>query len=841
MKQERYFPGQPIREEDLNWAKYTTQDAIEERLIDLMSPGVIYDSQLNAELSPFLVTVASGLYVNVGSGVAISAGTVESDDASQPGGNRILIPAADVAAGKTYTRSYGSGPGTGTGTGPFLESPDGLGDWVATPQSTLTQFVPVVDNSTNYIWLGYLGTVNTDFYSLHKATSAKIYPQGMDGYDIVVTQTNVPPTLSGNNNYILIATAVTSGGNISLITQNPNESYATTRPNRVSGNIDCTSPTADYGDGTNTFDGKVWLDQHTNALGTGTLGVTPENPHRQKIVDLEGIDDILNFTIVHQKEQHSQGIVGTSTTLNLIERDGVSIGGSGAVLQVAKPISGEATFMSGIMNTTITPVDVPTLGGDGYVPFYNSDPAGTYNIYLQNATGSALLHKLINSSPQPTNTILIATVRWNYLAGGELDQLVDVRAASIGSISYKDIQPSAVLSTNLALADGTSAQVTTTGSGIKTAHIQNGAIATAHFATGAVDPAALASLAVTSPKIALADNTNHGGGFQCTTEGLGIKTTHIQNAAITASLIDIGAVGSAAMAAVSVTSPKLALADNADHGGGFQCTTEGLGIKTTHIADGAVTAAKLGTDVPFGILSSIWNGLLSTLSVIVTSTATVEVKADSVSIKGVVLSNVDVNASTVGGTGAGYLDSGIVTQNTWYAVHLIANALNTLPVQALLSLSATAPTLPAGYTLFRRVGWVSTENDANAHLLSTYRYGDKVTYFDPALYSQSVNSGGVTKQFATYIPPTSRIGRFAITGNVGVPGVQSSTVRVRTTGASAYVVVAIDYNIEAEHADLTMTAAAAQVEWLVDASRQLDIGVTTSGSTVYVTGYIDPV
>ena len=785
MKQERYFPGQPIREEDLNWAKYTTQDAIEERLIDLMSPGVIYDSQLNAELSPFLVTVASGLYVNVGSGVAISAGTVESDDASQPGGNRILIPAADVAAGKTYTRSYGSGPGTGTGTGPFLESPDGLGDWVATPQSTLTQFVPVVDNSTNYIWLGYLGTVNTAFYSLHKATSAKIYPQGMDGYDIVVTQTNVPPTLSGNNNYILIATAVTSGGNISLITQNPNESYATTRPNRVSGNIDCTSPTADYGDGTNTFDGKVWLDQHTNALGTGTLGVTPENPHRQKIVDLEGIDDILNFTIVHQKEQHSQGIVGTSTTLNLIARDGVSIGGSGAVLQVAKPISGEATFMSGIMNTTITPVDVPTLGGDGYVPFYNSDPAGTYNIYLQNATGSALLHKLINSSPQPTNTILIATVRWNYLAGGELDQLVDVRAASIGSISYKDIQPSAVLSTNLALADGTSAQVTTTGSGIKTAHIQNGAIATAHFATGAVDPAALASLAVTSPKIALADNTNHGGGFQC--------------------------------------------------------TTEGLGIKTTHIADGAVTAAKLGTDVPFGILSSIWNGLLSTLSVIVTSTATVEVKADSVSIKGVVLSNVDVNASTVGGTGAGYLDSGIVTQNTWYAVHLIANALNTLPVQALLSLSATAPTLPAGYTLFRRVGWVSTENDANAHLLSTYRYGDKVTYFDPALYSQSVNSGGVTKQFATYIPPTSRIGRFAITGNVGVPGVQSSTVRVRTTGASAYVVVAIDYNIEAEHADLTMTAAAAQVEWLVDASRQLDIGVTTSGSTVYVTGYIDPV
>lgn len=55
------------------------------------------------------------------------------------------------------------------------------------------------------------------------------------------------------------------------------------------------------------------------------------------------------------------------------------------------------------------------------------------------------------------------------------------------------------------------------------------------------------------------------------------------------------------------------------------------------------------------------------------------------------------------GTGAGSLDTGAIAANTWYHVHLIATA-DGVAVDVLLSLSATAPTMPAGYTARRRIG-----------------------------------------------------------------------------------------------------------------------------------------
>jgi len=55
------------------------------------------------------------------------------------------------------------------------------------------------------------------------------------------------------------------------------------------------------------------------------------------------------------------------------------------------------------------------------------------------------------------------------------------------------------------------------------------------------------------------------------------------------------------------------------------------------------------------------------------------------------------------GPGSGSLDTGTVAVTTWYHVHLIMNPL-TGAVDVLTSRSATAPTLPSGFTLFRRVG-----------------------------------------------------------------------------------------------------------------------------------------
>jgi hypothetical protein len=59
-------------------------------------------------------------------------------------------------------------------------------------------------------------------------------------------------------------------------------------------------------------------------------------------------------------------------------------------------------------------------------------------------------------------------------------------------------------------------------------------------------------------------------------------------------------------------------------------------------------------------------------------------------------------------TGANGLDTGALGNSLFYAVHLIADSTGYNATAALLSLSVTAPTLPAGYDMFRRLGYVLT-------------------------------------------------------------------------------------------------------------------------------------
>lgn len=77
------------------------------------------------------------------------------------------------------------------------------------------------------------------------------------------------------------------------------------------------------------------------------------------------------------------------------------------------------------------------------------------------------------------------------------------------------------------------------------------------------------------------------------------------------------------------------------------------------------------------------------------------------------------------GTGNGGLDTGAIAASTWYHVHLIRRP-DTGVVDVLVSLSATAPTLPANYTQFRRVGSLFT--DASSKWTRMYQNGDEVIW-----------------------------------------------------------------------------------------------------------------
>jgi hypothetical protein len=68
------------------------------------------------------------------------------------------------------------------------------------------------------------------------------------------------------------------------------------------------------------------------------------------------------------------------------------------------------------------------------------------------------------------------------------------------------------------------------------------------------------------------------------------------------------------------------------------------------------------------------------------------------------------------GNGNGALDTGTKTSSTGYHVHLIATTSGTVDI--LFSLSATAPTLPSGYTYFVNIGWVYINSSGNIQLFT---------------------------------------------------------------------------------------------------------------------------
>ncbi len=89
------------------------------------------------------------------------------------------------------------------------------------------------------------------------------------------------------------------------------------------------------------------------------------------------------------------------------------------------------------------------------------------------------------------------------------------------------------------------------------------------------------------------------------------------------------------------------------------------------------------------------------------------------------------------GTGKGGLDTGVVAANTGYHVFLIER-IDTGVVDVLFSLSATAPTMPSGYTKKRRIGWIKT--NASSQIVAFSQNGDEFIWAAPTL---DVNALGV--------------------------------------------------------------------------------------------------
>lgn len=198
----------------------------------------------------------------------------------------------------------------------------------------------------------------------------------------------------------------------------------------------------------------------------------------------------------------------------------------------------------------------------------------------------------------------------------------------------------------------------------------------------------------------------------------------------------------------------------------------------------AVTPLKLATAITNisssnGIAGSASNLMLTTTG----SSAVVTISADAICLKDSsgkqkIINGVAVSPS-VATSGANGLDTGVSVDRTWYSVWVVWNGTT---AAGLLSLNATGPSMPAGYTHKARVGWVRTDATVNKFLLGGTQVGTRFQYKVgsgtnvPTLPIMAQGSVGSTStptwspvSVASFVPPTAKriIGVFCGGGGSG--------------------------------------------------------------------------
>jgi hypothetical protein len=178
--------------------------------------------------------------------------------------------------------------------------------------------------------------------------------------------------------------------------------------------------------------------------------------------------------------------------------------------------------------------------------------------------------------------------------------------------------------------------------------------------------------------------------------------------------------------------------------------------------------------------------------------ASINMSADLVTVRDVYgsyieLSGVSVTLNTAG-SGAGGLDTSTIGANTWYHKFIIYNPTGAVTA-ALCSLSPTSPTMPAGYTHWKRTGAFRSDGTANKWPLSMVWNGDWAQY-KPAsgsnLTSLFAAATGTSVTYPTaialgaYVPPTAiGIQVEMMFGNGASPGWASLSPNAQIAQAAA--------------------------------------------------------
>jgi hypothetical protein len=210
----------------------------------------------------------------------------------------------------------------------------------------------------------------------------------------------------------------------------------------------------------------------------------------------------------------------------------------------------------------------------------------------------------------------------------------------------------------------------------------------------------------------------------------------------------------------------------------MQYDATGTKVPAAVVAEMLTDVEYDGTDMvvldPLPSAGGVVQGVFKNLRVSATGTnANVSITADEIAVEdgnNAVLTarNVNLTVNTAA-NGANGLDTGSLAASTWYSVWVVRKQDGT--TAGLISTATTSPTMPIGYTLKARVGWIRTDGTGNKYPLGFKQSGRKVQYLVAAnsnvtslpLMASGVAGaltfGGATTwasvSTSTFVPPTA--------------------------------------------------------------------------------------
>lgn len=783
MKKEIWHEDQPVLKGDLDRAQESISEAISERLNDTLSSGIVRDSQLFAETIPFEITVNSIPFsVDVASGIAYDLV-----------GERVSV--SDTS--EIYNAAA-----------PTTTTDNGIGGTTLTPQSTGCLSIPLTAGLVNYVFISYLLKTDVSEFSLSESTNERLFTKGDDGYKIEVV-TDVGPAVSLTpNTFQPNANAIYLGAvDLTETLDMASRAFLSLREGSLVATVPTPLTTLNALGEPYAAGQTVTFAEHIDAVGTGN--VTPKNPHGLSINDLTG--SLSGKTSEqHEKYFHESGISsGQLSTISALYGSVVDSAGS--------PFIGPTYARDNFLIKKLLTSGIQNFNGDGSTLTFTLTGGLTF------IPGSVNLKVYVNGELQSTpsqysevgnNAVLFVTAP---PAAQQVSLVIDGEVVQINGTTVSSAEISQDFVIYFVDASGNFLD-----NGVYTAYLDAtaGALRLAHNTTPTNDSYRVYGITTgtftnltTTALTTVTSNPNNFLLWQLTWDSTGFGLGN-DNFALVEDFRVFGTVGSQSLARDSATDTvgidhNVSVAQDLAVGGNLT------------VAGDLSLAAGLYGDV-------LGNAFKANATSSVASVSTIDFDADVLSVQGVVLTGVSVTAN-IASSGANGLDTGVEASSTWYALSVLTNATGSLTA-SLLSTSLT-PTLPAGYTKYRRVGWV--RNNASSDFNFTLRDGDHVYYDDSSLHTYTTPSG--TTSFATDVPSTSK--RFtaavfvqsgaAVNGALLAKPTGSTTPAYGIAGAGSGAGASQDYNVQ---------------EIRASSSQQVDLAASNLSTwSIDVLGYFDPI